>query len=909
MLTRQNISHLKEEEKCYIRSRLFDLIMNSNSKQVLRQISSLIARIARLDFPRDWPNLFEDLKKVLDDSLYNSPVQLNMYSTSIQVVKALSTAKVGSAKRALHEKCPEMLKAAIQSYMDSSAVLLAGSASSNTDENQLEISFISLKLAVRIMTDGIEQAHRLPNVQGFFTILSDHFKRYIQLLATRNLLPNVSGVISKHVKLIGKLLIRLFDLHPAGLILLISSTQFISLYMSISRERASLPNQSEDDDDRNFWKSTITQGLVLIHKLVQLKSNHRKIMRYRTQLDREEAEQAIGLLNSTLLAHEVILEVAELVVGTCMVLQTEDLQMWACDPEEFVLEESDINWEFHMRACASKLYGDLTVNYKPVVNDRILQFVSENLDVSQFHHALSQPNNLNAVLRIDCALQALELGMAALNEQITFDNLLENIIFPLGQLQHVENIGIIRRRLTLVISDWISIDCVDSNRVLIYQMLLSFLDSGNDLVVKLYAIQAIRYSVDDYNFKLQLFIPFIGPILNNLLSTIRFELNEIESKLEVLKVIALIIERIEFHSEQFIESILAELDQIWNEDLIKPVVLQILKSLVENCDSSKARSLALMVISASLNDGNLVLVLLEDCLPLWQSVISMTKNPEEDRQLGVMYETVLPVLFDRWTEYLPLELQVFESYILLSPSLIISLGLSDLFSIFAKYIKSMKQDIILYFCQTLDWLALLCPLSNYDSTLLSSGLFEALIHQCADDEDNEYVAQAKVYGILARMAYNDPIAFWKLIRQAPSFPLDRFWNKWVNDIFETVGNPRDQKLHVLGITALFSSGDGSVMAHLERIISIWIDTTEIMAFEDNEPKSPKKDETVNVDRKSPEDLRKANILTMDPVNTVRLQDAIRMNLQLVHRLSSTHQHRIDSVNQEYLRLLYGILQT
>jgi hypothetical protein len=99
------------------------------------------------------------------------------------------------------------------------------------------------------------------------------------------------------------------------------------------------------------------------------------------------------------------------------------------------------------------------------------------------------------------------------------------------------------------------------------------------------------------------------------------------------------------------------------------------------------------------------------------------------------------------------------------------------------------------------------------------------------------------------------------------------------------------------------------MAHLERIISIWIDTTEIMAFEDNEPKSPKEDETVNVDRKSPENLRKANILSMDPVNTVRLQDAIRTNLQLVHQLSSTHQQRIDSVNQEYLRLLYGILQT
>ena len=59
------INAINKEEKASIRKRLFDMIDEQNN-QLCIQNAQATSKIARLDFPVDWPDLFETLKHLLE---------------------------------------------------------------------------------------------------------------------------------------------------------------------------------------------------------------------------------------------------------------------------------------------------------------------------------------------------------------------------------------------------------------------------------------------------------------------------------------------------------------------------------------------------------------------------------------------------------------------------------------------------------------------------------------------------------------------------------------------------------------------------------------------------------------------------------------------------------------------------
>ncbi|GMF59005.1 unnamed protein product [[Candida] boidinii] len=58
---------IQKDEKLEIRNRLFDVLDESNN-QLSIQNAHTIAKIARYDFPTEWPNIFETFANILENS-------------------------------------------------------------------------------------------------------------------------------------------------------------------------------------------------------------------------------------------------------------------------------------------------------------------------------------------------------------------------------------------------------------------------------------------------------------------------------------------------------------------------------------------------------------------------------------------------------------------------------------------------------------------------------------------------------------------------------------------------------------------------------------------------------------------------------------------------------------------------
>ena len=75
---------------------------------------------------------------------------------------------------------------------------------------------------------------------------------------------------------------------------------------------------------------------------------------------------------------------------------------------------------------------------------------------------------------------------------------------------------IIRRRIALVIKSWISVKVPKPIRPIVYEALLN-LSNDPDSVVKLTSIICLRQCIDDYDFELEDFIPFVNATIGHCL--------------------------------------------------------------------------------------------------------------------------------------------------------------------------------------------------------------------------------------------------------------------------------------------------------------------------------------------------------------------------------------------------------
>jgi hypothetical protein len=157
------------------------------------------------------------------------------------------------------------------------------------------------------------------------------------------------------------------------------------------------------------------------------------------------------------------------------------------------------------------------------------------------------PENRDVLLK-DSLYSAIGLASASLEQHLDFNAFLERTMVPEVQIQDQEY-KVIRRRVAIVLGQWVPVKPGEVNRNAIYQIfqhLLNKQDPLNDLVVRITAGRQLRNVLDPYEFSPMEFMPFAPTILENLMALVQ-QVESTDTKMGLLETVRVAVVKLEDH--------------------------------------------------------------------------------------------------------------------------------------------------------------------------------------------------------------------------------------------------------------------------------------------------------------------------------------------------------------------------
>jgi hypothetical protein len=115
--------------------------------------------------------------------------------------------------------------------------------------------------------------------------------------------------------------------------------------------------------------------------------------------------------------------------------------------------------------------------------------------------------------------------------------------------------NIIRRRIAIIISQWIAIKISESKKPIVYQIFQHLMDKNdplNDQVVRVTAGRKFKDCADEWEFKADNFLPYAPTMLDRLMALVQ-EVELAETKMALLNTISVIVVRLEHNVSQFMK--------------------------------------------------------------------------------------------------------------------------------------------------------------------------------------------------------------------------------------------------------------------------------------------------------------------------------------------------------------------
>lgn len=886
---RTSSSPVSSEEKKIIRSRAFGCIHESNRK-LNAQNAAAMAKIARVDFPREWSDVFDQFdREVLQENfganssqdqmqaLYNGLDILN------QILKTLSTAKYGSILTALKEQSSPLISRISQIYL-----MYVNQWMVDLSFTKMEVGYKALKVASRLIYNGLTDASKNPDAVEFFSIMKSHLVGFIQLYEA-----SPSDLLAKHLKQIGKFFSRLRTENPVAFMLIPDSIEVFHIYLQIIESKSQLltfQGNSDDEDDETYelWNKIVVQGLNILSDQIQLVKRRGVSLKTASAEERAQRDECMRRISEDLFQPNVISQLSNLLLTQYFRINRQDLENWKTEPEEFHIEESEQErWQFQARPAATRLFMFM-ISAFPDLADQVMSFVSK---------ALSQTEDVPLQ---ECALQALQYGAVLIATKVNMD---EMMIQLLALINNSDNI-ILRRRFCMVMAEWISVDCLSSQmKMELYNVLVNnYLVNArsDDLAVLLGATSALKSCVEGWVFEASMFAPFIDQTFNGLLELMN-RLTTIECKFTVVQVLSVLIEQLGSLIAPYSRTILKILPPLWEEAgdkyYIKGVVIQTLSSLVQALrdESGCCYPLAIPAISTSCSPNSPdFLYLLEDGLALWDAVVENAKD-SSNWQVIELFSISLECITEP-SENLHLELVILSKTIAYCgdcqpSSFSISEFTDRFFAIISSYISSLKSDVLMSLIDVMEMVAQWFDVNDYIAILNNHSLLQTLLQQLLSPNVGVLVS-LKIFNYLSRIIIQNPTDVWSIVGDDSirCQVLDEWLEKYHN-----VGHPKDKKLLCLGLTALIQTNDGIIATRMSKFVDMWVDILSELSEDSDGPDSNwyytteelmnQEDPEVTAYNSRMIKMRK----TKDPVHCVPLKSTIRhiLGIDSVQQLITT----------------------
>lgn len=787
---------IDKDEKASIRARVFSSVGEKNN-QLAIQNAHAVARIVRFDFPVEWPSLFDDVAKQLESFVFEKSDSTSTYNLLVslnQIIKTVSMVRIGRARHAMQSKMPIVTPILIRLYIKFFQEWTRGD--NEADTSVMEICYMCLKNLRRIIPEGYEKPHENLEVAEFVKVTIEH----LQLLVVRHDgFP--SDMLERFVKCYCKVYLNLINSNPTSFILLPCAQDILQSFIALLQLKAEdVYNSSEEND---FWEVLAVKGILILKKMIGYVYK-RGAVTLKQKNDREEVNKAINRISQLFLSAEVIRQLCDLIIDWYLRMKPADLESWLLEPEEWCNEELSSSYEFQVRPCAENFFQDMIKFFKDELAEFILNKISSDLMNSD-------------VLIKDSILCTFQLSSISIADAVDFDRLLLDVFIPEALKNEPVETKILKRRVCLIIREWVPVKCSPQGRVAVYELLLNLLDSSNpihDKVIRLTAVQTLRIIVDDWDFVKRDFEPFLNGFINSAITLLK-DLQLPESKLYVLKTMSVLVERCNPHIDNNTLVALADIvPTYWNQTsndnelILKNALLRLLKSLTIalNENSYIIHSLCLPLISVCCSENSEFYALLsEDGYDLWLAVVQFyPKGFNEKRDEIIQLFTLIKHGLLNATEIMPVIISLMRAYALLAPEVYESEVGLELLGVLSGYLANFRDDSFAIFISLMDILLMeMGTDERFVNVLMNSGLFKAMVLFVLDEKQSIQSIN-KVILNLSRIVLGSTDLFFKLM-ELISVDMVRFIDVWMGYVNNN-GNPRNKKLNLLALLSVFASG-------------------------------------------------------------------------------------------------------
>uniref|UniRef100_A0A8C0AXJ6 Importin-11 n=1 Tax=Buteo japonicus TaxID=224669 RepID=A0A8C0AXJ6_9AVES len=882
---------LSEEEKTTLRA---GLITNFNEpvNQIATQISVLIAKVARVDCPRQWPELIPTLLesvKVQDD-LRQHRALLTFY----HVTKTLASKRLAADRKLFYDLASGIYSFACSLWNHHTDTFLQQVCTGDeaAASNSLERTLLHIYLY---------------NFQGFLHAVFERLKQFLECSRSIRAENVCRDRLEKTIILFTKVLLDFLDQHPFSFTPLIQrSLEFAVSYVFT------------EAGEGIVFERFIVQCMNLIKMIV-------KNYAYKPSKNIEDSSP------ETLEAHKIktafftyptLMEICRRLVTHYFLLTKEELTMWEEDPEGFTVEESGgDSWKYSLRPCTEVLFIDIFHEYNQTLIPVLLEMV----------HSLQGSTNMedtSAILIKDAVYNAVGLAAYELFDSVDFDQWFKNQLLAELQVSH-NRYKPIRRRVIWLIGQWISVKFKSDLRPVLYEAICNLLQD-QDLVSCIH-LQSVLFflngclPVDDFEFRTDQFLPYLESMFTLLFQLLQ-EVTQCDTKMHVLHVLSCVIERVNMQIRPYVGCLVQYLPLLWKQseehNMLRCAILTTLIHLVQGlgAESKNLYPFLLPVIQLSTDVSQPPHVyLLEDGLELW--LVTLENSPCLTPELLRIFQN-MSALLDLSSENLKNFFKIINAYIFLSSSEFLQMYAADLCRSFCELLKDITTEGQVQVLKVVENVLKVNP-------VLGPQMFQPLLPSIVRgiiDGERYPVVMSTYLGIMGRVLLQNARFFSLLLNQVAcelGQELDQILGNiiemWV-DRMDNITQPERRKLSALALLSLLPSLNSVIQDKFCGIINISVEGLHDVMTEDPETGTYKdcmlmshfEEPKVTEDEEPPteQDKRKKMLALKDPVHTVSLQQFIYEKLKAQQELLGEQgfQALMETVDTEIVAQLQEFLQ-
>ncbi|CAG7848308.1 SubName: Full=Uncharacterized protein {ECO:0000313/EMBL:CCA73991.1} [Serendipita indica DSM 11827] len=600
-----------ENVKQDIRSGMFRFL--DEPDDIIAQTNAIaMAKIARIDFPRAWPDVGSQLLEVIgtnSQAIYinsnTDPRALLVLRRALgalnQIIKELTPAKIPLLASAVLGLVHQVQEALLPIYGYATATfsnnLSPETLASDDKLNHIRIAHFTFKCIVKCITfmwhrtrvKGFEVAE--PVVKGFFGTAVTHFialstlrSSLFQANLSQNLIQSpTQSYLSRHVRLYGKYFRKTQVYSPQQFVRLPHCRELVLHYWErVVAASGAPPTTIQDSDNAMYPIRFLTQALSIFKDALAQWSPIR-------QPDNQEV-----------LPREFVEGAIDLIVNRLLLLDEQDLEKWSEEPEEWInIEEGDSDaWEYGVRPCAERVLMTLATQYGDYVEPMIrtyLQRVREH-PATDLPSIIKQEAVYCAVGR--CAHRLKDIDFDSwISQSLAQEALDPNPIYR-----------IIKRRIAWLFGRWYAERSLSQSREKVYEILVHLISAqgeGSDLAIRLTAATALENCINSVNFEIPVFHPFITPSLSALLQLVA-DTESQDAKRRVIRSINTLIDNVKEAIVPSLGDIIGPVTQLWQHPEVDiPLRGELISTASSLIKASKENSAPLAPIAA---------ILIRDCL-------------------------------------------------------------------------------------------------------------------------------------------------------------------------------------------------------------------------------------------------------------------------------------------------------